>query len=41
MVSYFEKNGSPVIDPERNPADYMLDQIGAGVTYQAEVSFLR
>ncbi|KAJ8906822.1 hypothetical protein NDN08_003308 [Rhodosorus marinus] len=36
MITYFEKNGGDPIDPKLNPADYMLDQIGAGTTAREE-----
>uniref|UniRef100_A0A7S3EI01 Probable ATP-dependent transporter ycf16 n=1 Tax=Rhodosorus marinus TaxID=101924 RepID=A0A7S3EI01_9RHOD len=32
MLAYFEKNGAEPMNPKLNPADYMLDQIGAGTT---------
>ncbi|OJA14947.1 hypothetical protein AZE42_03704 [Rhizopogon vesiculosus] len=32
MLNYFERNGAPPCDEEANPAEYMLDVIGAGAT---------
>ncbi|KAF9242291.1 ABC-2 type transporter-domain-containing protein [Melanogaster broomeanus] len=32
LLEYFEKNGAPRCDPDANPAEYMLDVIGAGAT---------
>ncbi|OAX36457.1 pleiotropic drug resistance ABC transporter [Rhizopogon vinicolor AM-OR11-026] len=32
MLEYFESNGAPLCDPDANPAEYMLDVIGAGAT---------
>ncbi|KAJ3331548.1 hypothetical protein HDU76_002864 [Blyttiomyces sp. JEL0837] len=30
LINYFEKNGAPKCDPTANPAEYMLECIGAG-----------
>ncbi|KAM5363246.1 hypothetical protein ACJZ2D_012137 [Fusarium nematophilum] len=30
LISYFESNGGPKCSPDANPAEYMLDAIGAG-----------
>mmetsp|Transcript_1994 Transcript_1994/g.5290 ORF Transcript_1994/g.5290 Transcript_1994/m.5290 type:complete len:1447 (-) Transcript_1994:184-4524(-) len=32
LVSYFERNGAEPMEPGKNPADYMLLQIGAGLS---------
>lgn len=32
MLNYFERNGAPRCGPDDNPAEYMLDVIGAGAT---------
>ncbi|KIJ14545.1 hypothetical protein PAXINDRAFT_169702, partial [Paxillus involutus ATCC 200175] len=32
LLEYFERNGGPHCDPDANPAEYMLDVIGAGAT---------
>ncbi|KAG2054926.1 pleiotropic drug resistance ABC transporter [Suillus hirtellus] len=32
MLNYFESNGAPRCGPDANPAEYMLDVIGAGAT---------
>ncbi|KIK95039.1 hypothetical protein PAXRUDRAFT_11683 [Paxillus rubicundulus Ve08.2h10] len=32
LLEYFERNGAPHCDPAANPAEYMLDVIGAGAT---------
>ncbi|KIJ16544.1 hypothetical protein PAXINDRAFT_113734 [Paxillus involutus ATCC 200175] len=32
LIQYFERNGSRPCDPEENPAEFMLDAIGAGAT---------
>ncbi|RDB27068.1 Brefeldin A resistance protein [Hypsizygus marmoreus] len=36
VISYFEKNGSRRCEPEENPAEFMLDVIGAGATASSE-----
>ncbi|KAI8099010.1 ABC-2 type transporter-domain-containing protein [Halteromyces radiatus] len=32
MIDYFERNGGPVCHPEANPAEYILEVVGAGTT---------
>ncbi|KIJ13672.1 hypothetical protein PAXINDRAFT_170181 [Paxillus involutus ATCC 200175] len=32
LLEYFERNGAPHCGPDANPAEYMLDVIGAGAT---------
>ncbi|EAU85334.2 ABC transporter [Coprinopsis cinerea okayama7 len=32
LIQYFERNGARKCDPSENPAEYMLDVIGAGAT---------
>lgn len=32
LIDYFERNGARTCDPAENPAEYMLDVIGAGAT---------
>ncbi|KIK80835.1 hypothetical protein PAXRUDRAFT_157584 [Paxillus rubicundulus Ve08.2h10] len=32
LLEYFERNGGPHCDPDANPAEYILDVIGAGAT---------
>ncbi|KAF9225036.1 hypothetical protein BS17DRAFT_731853 [Gyrodon lividus] len=32
LIQYFERNGSRICEPEENPAEFMLDVIGAGAT---------
>ncbi|KAK7025542.1 ATP-binding cassette transporter snq2 [Paramarasmius palmivorus] len=36
LLGYFEKNGSRHCEPEENPAEFMLDVIGAGATATSE-----
>ncbi|KAF6764440.1 ABC-2 type transporter-domain-containing protein [Ephemerocybe angulata] len=36
MIDYFERNGARKCDPSENPAEYMLDVIGAGATATAK-----
>ncbi|KAF5378810.1 hypothetical protein D9615_006999 [Tricholomella constricta] len=36
LIHYFEKNGSRHCDPAENPAEFMLDVIGAGATATSE-----
>ncbi|KAG6909484.1 hypothetical protein DXG01_017206 [Tephrocybe rancida] len=36
MIGYFERNGSRVCHPDENPAEFMLDVIGAGATATSE-----
>ncbi|KZV90437.1 pleiotropic drug resistance ABC transporter [Exidia glandulosa HHB12029] len=35
LIQYFERNGSRTCDPKENPAEFMLDVIGAGATAAA------
>ncbi|KAI6026023.1 ABC-2 type transporter-domain-containing protein [Pisolithus marmoratus] len=39
LLDYFQKNGAPPCDPDANPAEYMLDVIGAGATATSEVDW--
>ncbi|KIJ59901.1 hypothetical protein HYDPIDRAFT_32776 [Hydnomerulius pinastri MD-312] len=39
MLEYFERNGAPHCDPDANPAEYMLDVIGAGATASSTVDW--
>lgn len=39
MLKYFERNGAPPCDEEANPAEYMLDVIGAGATANTSVDW--
>ncbi|KAI9592418.1 ABC-2 type transporter-domain-containing protein [Syncephalis fuscata] len=32
LISYFERNGAPACPPTANPAEYILDAVGAGVS---------
>ncbi|KAF8069190.1 pleiotropic drug resistance ABC transporter [Lyophyllum atratum] len=36
LIHYFEKNGSRHCEPDENPAEFMLDVIGAGATATSE-----
>ncbi|RDB27092.1 Brefeldin A resistance protein [Hypsizygus marmoreus] len=36
LIRYFERNGSRHCEPEENPAEFMLDVIGAGATASSE-----
>ncbi|KAG6850300.1 hypothetical protein H0H93_015242 [Arthromyces matolae] len=36
LISYFERNGSRRCHPDENPAEFMLDVIGAGATATSE-----
>ncbi|EAU89680.2 hba2 [Coprinopsis cinerea okayama7 len=36
LIQYFERNGARHCDPSENPAEYMLDVIGAGATATTE-----
>ncbi|KAE9393362.1 hypothetical protein BT96DRAFT_924054 [Gymnopus androsaceus JB14] len=36
LIQYFERNGSRHCDPSENPAEFMLDVIGAGATATAD-----
>jgi ATP-binding cassette, subfamily G (WHITE), member 2, PDR len=35
LINYFEKNGAGTCPPDANPAEYILEQIGAGATATA------
>ncbi|RKP09136.1 ABC-2 type transporter-domain-containing protein [Thamnocephalis sphaerospora] len=35
LISYFERNGAPKCPPKANPAEYILDAVGAGVSTSA------
>jgi ATP-binding cassette subfamily G (WHITE) protein 2 (SNQ2) len=39
MLDYFERNGAPRCHPDANPAEYMLDVIGAGATASTSVDW--
>ncbi|KAG2033358.1 pleiotropic drug resistance ABC transporter [Suillus americanus] len=39
MLDYFERNGAAHCDADANPAEYMLDTIGAGATATASVDW--
>ncbi|CCM04556.1 uncharacterized protein FIBRA_06737 [Fibroporia radiculosa] len=39
LLNYFEKNGAPPCDPDANPAEYMLDVIGAGATATTSIDW--
>ncbi|KAG6888337.1 hypothetical protein C0995_009084 [Termitomyces sp. Mi166 len=39
LIDYFERNGSRPCDPEENPAEFMLDVIGAGATATTDVNW--
>ncbi|KAH7882924.1 ABC-2 type transporter-domain-containing protein [Phlebopus sp. FC_14] len=39
MLEYFERNGAPQCNPDANPAEYMLDVIGAGATASSSVDW--
>ncbi|KAG8789944.1 hypothetical protein FRC12_013096 [Ceratobasidium sp. 428] len=39
MISYFERNSARKCQPEENPAEYMLDVIGAGATAKSEIDW--
>ncbi|KAG2062978.1 P-loop containing nucleoside triphosphate hydrolase protein, partial [Suillus decipiens] len=39
MLQYFERNGAPLCDEDANPAEYMLDVIGAGATASTSVDW--
>ncbi|KAH7929251.1 hypothetical protein BV22DRAFT_1192162 [Leucogyrophana mollusca] len=39
MLEYFERNGAVHCDPAANPAEYMLDVIGAGATASTSVDW--
>lgn len=35
LINYFERNGGALCPPDANPAEYILEQIGAGATASA------
>ncbi|KAG1767598.1 ABC-2 type transporter-domain-containing protein [Suillus placidus] len=39
MLEYFKRNGAPQCNPDANPAEYMLDVIGAGATASTSVDW--
>ncbi|KAK7465001.1 ATP-binding cassette transporter snq2 [Stygiomarasmius scandens] len=39
LINYFEKNGARHCQPEENPAEYMLDVIGAGATAKSIIDW--
>ncbi|KAG6860184.1 hypothetical protein C0995_014729 [Termitomyces sp. Mi166 len=39
LINYFERNGSRPCLPEENPAEFMLDVIGAGATATSELNW--
>ncbi|KAG2131012.1 ABC-2 type transporter-domain-containing protein [Suillus clintonianus] len=39
LLEYFERNGAPHCDENANPAEYMLDTIGAGATATSSVNW--
>ncbi|CAE6413745.1 unnamed protein product [Rhizoctonia solani] len=39
LISYFERNGARKCQPHENPAEYMLDVIGAGATATSDVDW--
>ncbi|QRW13753.1 ABC-2 type transporter [Ceratobasidium sp. AG-Ba] len=39
LISYFESNGARKCQPEENPAEYMLDVIGAGATASSDIDW--
>lgn len=39
LLGYFERNGAPPCDRDANPAEYMLDVIGAGATAVSETDW--
>ncbi|KAG2234181.1 hypothetical protein INT48_005981 [Thamnidium elegans] len=36
MIDYFEKNGGPICSPDANPAEYILEVVGAGTAGKAK-----
>ncbi|CEP07548.1 hypothetical protein [Parasitella parasitica] len=36
MINYFEKNGGPICSPAANPAEYILEVVGAGTAGKAK-----
>ncbi|KAI5121205.1 hypothetical protein M0805_006006 [Coniferiporia weirii] len=39
LISYFERNGARSCGPHENPAEWMLDVIGAGATASSEIDW--
>ncbi|KAG6901006.1 hypothetical protein C0995_002576 [Termitomyces sp. Mi166 len=39
LINYFERNGSRACHPDENPAEFMLDVIGAGATASSELDW--
>jgi ATP-binding cassette subfamily G (WHITE) protein 2 (SNQ2) len=39
LLDYFERNGAPKCPARANPAEYVLDQVGAGVTGHATLNW--
>ncbi|KNZ71307.1 Brefeldin A resistance protein, partial [Termitomyces sp. J132] len=39
LINYFERNGSRSCHPDENPAEFMLDVIGAGATATSELDW--
>jgi ATP-binding cassette subfamily G (WHITE) protein 2 (SNQ2) len=39
LIQYFEHNGSRPCSPDENPAEFMLDVIGAGATASSEIDW--
>ena len=39
MISYFERNGARTCQSDENPAEYMLDVIGAGATATSDIDW--
>lgn len=39
LINYFENNGGRKIEPKENPAEYMLEVIGAGATANSDVEW--
>lgn len=39
MIEYFERNGGRRIDARENPAEYMLEVIGAGATATTDIDW--
>ncbi|KAI6145202.1 ABC-2 type transporter-domain-containing protein [Pisolithus tinctorius] len=39
LLGYFQRNGAPSCDPGANPAEYILDVIGAGATATSEIDW--
>ncbi|KAG2208507.1 hypothetical protein INT47_010203 [Mucor saturninus] len=39
MINYFESNGGPTCSPEANPAEYILECVGAGTSGKAKADW--